>query len=266
MLPFEGKVALVTGASRGIGKAIATTLAQRGAAVAVNYRAREAEALEVVREIEDRGGCAVAIGADVSDATAAQDLVAETMNQLGGLDVLVNNAGITNDGLLWKMTDDDWWEVLRVNLGGTVNTTRAAAPHFMAQRSGSIVNISSVMGVSARPGQSAYSASKGALNAFTRSSAMELARFGIRVNAVLGGVVPTDLISGLLSHDNGKGAVQIPLRRYGTTEQLATVAAFLACPDADYMTGELVHVDGGIGAQVAFFSGATAMSFLKEAS
>ncbi|WP_431963202.1 SDR family NAD(P)-dependent oxidoreductase [Nocardia sp. bgisy134] len=266
MQPFEGKVALVTGASRGIGRAIASTLARRGAAVAVNYRTREAEAMEVVREIEELGGCAVALRADVSDPAAAEDLVAGTMNTFGGLDVLVNNAGITNDGLLWKMADDAWWEVLRVNLGGTVNCTRAAAPHLMAQRSGSIVNISSVMGVSARPGLSAYSASKGALNSFTRASATELARFGVRVNAVLGGVVPTDLISGLLAHDNGKAAVQIPMRQYGTAEQLASVAAFLAGPDAEYMTGELVHVDGGMGAQVAFFAGATALSFLRESS
>ena len=250
-MTFQDRVALVTGASRGIGRSIALTLAQRGAAVAVNYRSHREEALSVVKEIEEAGGTAVAIGADVSDPEAAAELVGESLSRLGGLHILVNNAGITSDGLIYNMAPDAWTEVMRVNFGGTFHCTHAVAKHFMSQRDGAIVNISSVMGERGWIGQSNYSASKGAINAFTRASAIELARFNVRVNAVLGGVVPTDLINEILDRDGGKGMRrQVPMREFATVEQVASVAAFLAGPDAAYVTGELVLVDGGLASQL----------------
>ncbi|MEW1720672.1 SDR family NAD(P)-dependent oxidoreductase [Streptomyces sp. NPDC093109] len=250
-MTFQDRVALVTGASRGIGKAIALTLAQRGAAVAVNYRSHEEDAHAVVKEIEAAGGTAVAIGADVSDPTAARELVEEARRRLGGLHILVNNAGITSDGLIYDMAPDAWVEVMRVNFGGAFHCTHAVAEHFMSQRDGAIVNISSVMGERGWIGQSNYSASKGALNAFTRASAIELARFNVRVNAVLAGVVPTDLISEILDRDGGRGIRrQVPMRQFATVEQVAAVTAFLAGPDSAYVTGELVLVDGGLSSQL----------------
>lgn len=249
-MTFEDRVALVTGASRGIGRAVAVTLAQRGAAVAVNYRTREPEALAVVEEIEKAGGTATAIGADVSDPAAARELVQETMRRLGGLHILVNNAGVKKDGLIYDMAPDAWLDVMKVNFGGAFHCTHAVAGHFMAQNDGAVVNVSSALGERGWIGQSNYSASKGALDAFTRAAAIELARFGIRVNAVLGGFTPTDLIHDLLDRDGGKGILrQIPMRRFATVEQIATVVAFLAGPDAAYITGEVVTADGGLAAQ-----------------
>lgn len=251
-MTFEDRIALVTGASRGIGRATALTLAQRGAAVVVNFRSREEEARSVVKEIEEAGGRAVAVQADVSDPAEAAELVAETKRQLGGLHILVNNAGISSDGLIHDMAPDAWLNVMKVNLGGAFHCTQAVSGHFMSQRDGNIVNISSVVGEGGWIGQSNYSASKGALNAFTRASAVELARFGVRVNAVLGGVVPTDLISDILGRQDGGRDLRrrIPMRRLAEIEEIATVVAFLAGPDASYITGELITVDGGMRAQL----------------
>lgn len=176
------RVALVTGASRGIGRAAALLLAEQGAAVAVNYRSGAEEAEAVVAEITAAGGKAVALGADVSDPEAAAALIEQTIGALGGLHVLVNNAGIARDGLIFDMNPGDWVEVMRTNFGGVFNCTRSAMGHFMAQRDGVIVNVSSVMGQRGWIGQANYSASKAAINAFTQCSAIELARFGVRVN------------------------------------------------------------------------------------
>jgi 3-oxoacyl-[acyl-carrier protein] reductase len=248
---FQGQVALVTGASRGIGRAIALRLADEGAHVAVNYRTRADAALDVVARIEDAGGKAVAIGGDVADPEQAHTVVRRTLEELGGLHVLVNNAGIAKDGLVYNLGPQDWLDVMRVNFGGTFNCTRAAMAHFMAQRAGAIVNVSSVMGERGWIGESNYSASKGAVNAFTRCCALELARFSVRVNAVLPGFTPTDLVAALLAKDGGRGIKQqIPLREFATAEQVAGVVAFLAGPDAAYMTGELVRVDGGAAASL----------------
>jgi 3-oxoacyl-[acyl-carrier protein] reductase len=250
-MTFQDRVALVTGASRGIGRAVAVTLAERGAAVAVNYLSREQEALDVVEQIEKAGGTAVAIGADVSDPAAARELVEETKRRLGGLHILVNNAGITRDGLIHDMAPDAWLDVMRVNFGGAFHCTHAVADHFMAQGDGAIVNVSSAMAERGWIGQSNYCASKGALNAFTRAAAIELARFGVRVNAVLGGFTPTDMIGGILERDGGRGILrQIPMRRFADAEQIATVVAFLAGPDASYVTGEVVLADGGMASQL----------------
>jgi NAD(P)-dependent dehydrogenase (short-subunit alcohol dehydrogenase family) len=250
-IKLEQRVALVTGGSRGIGRAIATVLAEEGAAVAVNYRSSESQAQEVVDEIRGRGGNAVAIGGDVSDYAQAQAVVTGAVEQLGGLHVVVNNAGIARDSLVYNMDPDEWLEVMKVNFGGTFNCTKAALEPFMSQREGVIVNISSVMGERGWTGESNYAASKGAINAFTRCCAVEFARFGIRVNAVLPGFAPTEMVAGLMEKDGGKGIIkQIPLKAFATVDEVARTAVFLAGPDASHMTGALLTVDGGVSAQV----------------
>jgi 3-oxoacyl-[acyl-carrier protein] reductase len=245
-MKLDGRVALVTGASRGIGRAIAIELAAKGAAVAVNFRRSSAEADEVVAQIVADGGRAIAIGGDVADFAEVEAVVARTVDSLGGLHVLVNNAGIAKDGLIYNMDPGDWLEVMRVNFGGVVHATKAAMSHLMVQREGAIVNVSSVMGDRAWMGDSMYAASKAAVSAFTRSSALELARFGVRVNAVLPGFVETELIASLLSDDHGMGVLkQIPMRAFARPEDVARTVVFLAGPDAGYITGSLVTVDGG---------------------
>jgi 3-oxoacyl-[acyl-carrier protein] reductase len=247
-MKLEGRVALVTGGSRGIGRAICKVLAGEGASVAVNYRSGQTEAEEVVAEIKALGGNAVAFAGDVSDYASAEAVVAQTVEQLGGMHILVNNAGISKDALIYNMDPGDWLDVMRINFGGVFNFTKASLGHFMSERDGSIVNVSSMMGDRGWTGESNYAASKGAINAFTRCAAVELARFGIRVNAVLPGFAPTDLVAGLLEKDGGKGILkQIPLRTFATVEEVAHVVSFLAGPDSSYMTGSLVTVDGGVG-------------------
>jgi 3-oxoacyl-[acyl-carrier protein] reductase len=250
-MKLEGRVALVTGGSRGIGRAVCLSLAGEGAVVAVNYRSGESEAAEVVREITSAGGRAVAIQADVAEFGEAQALVQRTIAELGDLHVVVNNAGIAKDALIYNMEPGDWLSVMRVNFGGVFNCTKAALDHFMGTRDGVIVNVSSAMGERGWIGESNYAASKGAINAFTRCAAMELARFGIRVNAVLPGFAPTDMVAGLVEKDGGKGIKrQIPLRQFAAVEQVASVVTFLAGPDSSYMTGALVTVDGGVSSML----------------
>jgi 3-oxoacyl-[acyl-carrier protein] reductase len=244
-MKLEGTTALVTGASRGIGRAISVALAAEGASVGVNYRSGAAQANEVVQQIIDAGGKAAAIQGDVSDYDQAAATVQKTIDELGDLHILVNNAGIAKDLLIMNMAPDDWLNVMRVNFGGVFNCTKASLPHFMSQRNGSIVNISSVMGERGWVGDSNYAASKGAINAFTRSCAVEVARFGIRVNAVLPGFAPTELVGGLVE-EVGKGIKkQIPMKKFADVEEIARVVTFLAGPDASYMTGSLLTVDGG---------------------
>jgi 3-oxoacyl-[acyl-carrier protein] reductase len=226
-------------------------LADQGATVAVNYRSGREQADQVVAKIEQGGGKALAVGGDVSEFAQAERIVAETIEGLGGFHILVNNAGISKDALIYNMDASWWMDVMRINFGGVFNCTKAALGHFMSQREGTIVNISSVMGEVGWVGESNYSASKGAVNAFTRCCAVEFARFGIRVNAVLPGFSPTELVSGLLDKDGGKGIKkQLPMKEFGDVAQIAHVAAFLAGPDSSYMTGSLVPVDGGALAQL----------------
>jgi 3-oxoacyl-[acyl-carrier protein] reductase len=223
--------------------------------VAVNYRNRREQAEEVVEAIRAGGGRAVALAADVAEHEQAEALVAGTVETLGGLHVLVNNAGIARDSLIYSMEPGGWLDVMRVNFGGTFNCTKSAMGHLMAQRDGAIVNVSSVMGERGWTGESNYAASKAAVNAFTRCCALELARFGVRVNAILPGFVPTDLVSGLLHGDAGKAVRrQIPIRAFARTEDVARAAVFLAGPDAAYMTGSLVNVDGGAAAALGLGS------------
>lgn len=250
-MKLSGKTALITGASRGIGRGIAEALAAEGAAVAVNYRSGEAQAREVVDAIEAAGGRAVAVGGDVSDYGEAQRVVEQTIGELDGLHVLVNNAGIAKDALIFNMEPQDWLDVMRVNFGGVFNCTKAAMGHFMGQRDGNIINISSVMGQRGWMGESNYSASKGAVNAFTRCCAMELARFNVRVNAVLPGFVPTELVEGLVAKDGGKGILkQLPMRSFGEVGDVAELVVFLAGPASKYMTGSFFTVDGGASAML----------------
>jgi 3-oxoacyl-[acyl-carrier protein] reductase len=251
LIKLQDRIALVTGASRGIGRSIAEVLAAEGAAVAVNYRSSAAQAQEIVDGIVAGGGRAIAVGGDVSDYAQAEEIVAQTLEQLGGMHIVVNNAGIAKDNLIYNMDPSEWLDVMKVNFGGTFNCTRAALRTFMAQRDGVIVNISSVMGERGWIGESNYAASKGAINAFTRCCAVEFARFGIRVNAVLPGFAPTEMVAGLTEKDGGKGIVkQIPLKTFATVEEVARTAVFLAGPDSSHMTGALLTVDGGVSAQV----------------
>jgi 3-oxoacyl-[acyl-carrier protein] reductase len=245
-MKLAGRAALVTGGSRGIGRAICLALADEGASVAVNYRSGEAQAQEVVKEIEAKGGNAIAVQGDVAEYDEAAMVVQQTVDALGGLYILVNNAGIARDLLIFNMEPQDWLDVMRVNFGGVFNCTKAAMPHFMGEREGSIVNVSSVMGERGWVGESNYAASKGAINAFTRCAAVELARFGVRVNAVLPGFAPTELVGGLVEKDGGKGILkQIPMKSFASVEEVARVVAFIAGPDASYMTGSHIIVDGG---------------------
>ncbi|WP_199758007.1 SDR family NAD(P)-dependent oxidoreductase [Micromonospora sp. Llam0] len=239
----------MTGASRGIGRATAVRFAAQGASVAVNYRSRNDEAAEAVKQIEDLGGAAVAIQADVSDPDQAAALVEQTRRELGGLHYLINNAGTSRDSLIFDLDVDELWQVMRVNLGGVVNMTQAAMSHLMSQRDGSIVNVSSMMAQRGWTGESAYAASKGAINAFTLASAVELARFKVRVNAVLPGFTRTELVGPRLDGEKGRAlARQIPLRGFGDVEQIAQVISYVA--QSPYMTGSLVPADGGFGAQL----------------
>lgn len=245
-MKVDGRVALVTGGSRGIGRAVCELLAAEGAAVAVNYRSGQAQAEEVVAAIEQAGGKAVAIPGDVAEFDQATTMVRQTVEQLGGMHILVNNAGISQDALIYNMAPGDWLDVMRVNFGGVFNCTKAALDHFMKERDGVIVNVSSVMGERGWMGESNYAASKAAINAFTRCCAMETARFNIRVNAVLPGFSPTELVAGLTEKDGGKGILkQLPMKRFGEVDEIAQVVLFLAGADSNYMTGSLVNVDGG---------------------
>jgi 3-oxoacyl-[acyl-carrier protein] reductase len=221
-------------------------LAAEGAAVGVNYRSGKDQATEVVELIAGGGGKAVAVQGDVAEYEQAEAVVAQTVADLGGLHILVNNAGISKDALIYNMGPGDWLEVMRVNFGGVFNCTKASMAHFMGQREGVIVNISSVMAERGWTGESNYAASKGAINSFTRCSAIELARFGVRVNAVLPGFAVTELVGGLVEKDGGKGILkQIPMKKFAKVEEVAQVVTFLSGPDASYMTGSMVVVDGG---------------------
>ena len=241
---LEGKTALVTGASRGIGKAIALALAAVGAKVAVNY-ARSAEAAEaVVKEIADMGGEAIALKADVSQATDVDAMVAAVMDKWSQIDVLVNNAGITRDTLLLRMKPDDWQAVIDLNLTGVFLCTRAVSKIMLKQRSGRIINISSVVGEMGNAGQANYSAAKAGVIGFTKAIAKEVAPRGITANAVAPGFIATDMTHGVKADDILK---LIPLGKFGQPEDVAGLVRFLAAdPAAAYITGQVMNVDGGM--------------------
>ncbi|MBE9470324.1 MAG: 3-oxoacyl-[acyl-carrier-protein] reductase [Chloroflexi bacterium] len=246
MSELEGRVSLVTGASRGIGKAIALKLASLGSKVAVNYREREAEANSVIEAIASQGGGeAIAIKADVADTEAVKAMVEQVTDRWGSIDILVNNAGITRDTLVLRMGDKDWDEVIDTNLRGAYLCTKFALRSMIRQRRGRIINISSIAGVMGNPGQSNYAASKGGLIAFTKSVAREIGSRNITVNAVAPGFIATDMTDKLPSERKESVLAIIPLQRFGEPEDVAELVAFLASEKAGYITGQVICIDGG---------------------
>ena len=242
---LKDKIALVTGGSRGLGKAIALQLAKDGAEVVVNYVASADKAEEVVRTIQAAGGKAQAMKADVSSFEEVEKMVDTIYEQFGRIDILVNNAGVNRDELLISMEKDDWNTVIATNLGGLFNCTKAVAKYMMVQKSGRIINMSSVAGERGGRGQSNYAASKGGVNAFTRSVAMELAPKKITVNAVAPGVIETEMSSTVIRRAKDIILNSVALKRLGQPEEVARVVAFLASDDSSYITGEVIRVDGG---------------------
>ena len=240
------KVAVVTGASRGIGRAIALELASRGAAVVINYNGSEERAREVQKEIEEKGGEAEIRQWNVADYKACESAVKDIVKTHGSIDILVNNAGITRDGLLMKMSEEDFDAVIDTNLKGCFNTIRHLSRYFLKQRAGKIINISSVSGILGNAGQANYSASKAGIIGLTKAVARELASRGINVNAVAPGFVETDMTDALSDSVKAGLTDQIPLGRTGKPKDIAKAVAFLASDAADYITGQVLSVDGGM--------------------
>lgn len=244
--PLEGRAALVTGASRGIGRAIALELAGRGAKVVVNYRQDAAGAAQTVAAIESAGGAATAAQADVSDLLQAESLVKTATEAYGRLDILVNNAGTTRDQVIMLMKEEDWDTVIQVDLKSVYNTCKAAARGMMRQRYGRIINISSVVGIAGQAGQTNYAAAKAGVIGFTKSLAKELGPRGITANVIAPGLVPTDLTADLPEELVQTAIDHTPLGRAGRAEEIAYAVAFLASDEAAFITGAVLPVDGGL--------------------
>ncbi|MBI5471504.1 MAG: 3-oxoacyl-[acyl-carrier-protein] reductase [Ignavibacteriae bacterium] len=243
---LDNSVALVTGGGRGIGKAIVVALAEAGAKVAFTYKSSAAAADELVKELSANGRTVRAFQSDAVSNVSAGEVVDAVMKEFGKIDILVNNAGITKDGLLMRMSEEDWDVVLSNNLKSVFNFTKAAIRPMMSQRSGKIINITSVVGVSGNAGQANYAASKAGIIGFTKSVAKELGSRNIAVNAVAPGYVETDM-TGKLTADQKKALTDfIPLKRTAQAHEIASVVKFLASPDANYITGQVLCVDGGL--------------------
>lgn len=243
---MTNRVCIVTGASRGIGRAIAIRLAQDGETIVVNYAGREEEASVTARMVEEAGGKAITVKADVSDKADVDAMVDRTLSEFGRLDVLVNNAGITRDGLLMRMKDADWDAVLDTNLKGAFHAIRAAVKPMMKARYGRIINVSSVVALMGNAGQANYVAAKSGLIGLTKSSARELAPRNITVNAVAPGFIQTEMTERLGEEWQEKTIAQIPLGRIGLAEDVAKAVRFLASDEADYVTGQVLNIDGGM--------------------
>lgn len=243
---LKGKCAVITGASRGIGKCIATKFAKEGANVVINYRNNEEEALKVKQELEDLGSQVLVVKADVSELEQAEKLIKEAKKEFGKVDILVNNAGITKDNLIIRMKEEDFDSVIKTNLKGAFNCLKAVTPIMLKQKYGKIVNMSSVVGVVGNPGQVNYCASKAGLIGMTKSLAKEIGSRNITVNAIAPGFIDTDMTK-ILSDDQKKKILsQIPLNKFGNVEDIANVALFLASENSNYITGQVIHVDGGM--------------------
>lgn len=243
---FKGKSAIVTGASRGIGREIALLLAKEGARVAVNYSGSKDKADEVVQLITAAGGEAFAIQADVSDADSVKKMVDQTVETFGSIDILVNNAGITKDNLLMRMKEDEWDDVMSINLKGVFLCTKGVTRQMMRQRAGRIVNVASIVGVSGNPGQANYVAAKAGVIGFTKTAAQELASRNINVNAVAPGFITTDMTDALSEEVKNQMLAMIPLGKLGNPEDVAKTVMFLLSDDAAYITGQTIHIDGGM--------------------
>ncbi|MGG0573377.1 3-oxoacyl-[acyl-carrier-protein] reductase [Priestia aryabhattai] len=243
---LQGKVAVVTGASRGIGRAVAIELGKLGAKVVVNYSGSEAKALEVVDEIKGLGTNAIAVQANVAESDSVQAMIKEAISTFGSVDILVNNAGITRDNLLMRMKEDEWDDVINTNLKGVFLCTKAVTRQMMKQRAGRIINISSIVGVSGNAGQANYVAAKSGVIGLTKTTAKELASRNITVNAVAPGFIATDMTDKLNEEVQAEMLKQIPLASFGQPEDVANAVAFLASDASRYITGQTIHVDGGM--------------------
>ena len=243
---LKGKCAVITGASRGLGKCIATKFAKEGANVVINYRNNEEEALKVKQELEDLGSQVLVVKADVSELEQAENLIKEAKKEFGRVDILVNNAGITKDNLIIRMKEEDFDSVIKTNLKGAFNCLKAVTPIMLKQKYGKIVNMASVVGVVGNPGQVNYCASKAGLIGMTKSLAKEIGSRNITVNAIAPGFIDTDMTK-ILSDDQKKKILsQIPLNKFGNVEDIANVALFLGSENSNYITGQVIHVDGGM--------------------
>lgn len=242
----DKRVVIVTGGSRGIGEAISFEFARLGDTVIVNYLSNQARAEEVVAKIKEMDGQALAVKADISRLKDSQRLADEVAERFGKIDVLVNNAGLAKGGFLMLVGEDEWNEVIDTNLRGVFNMTKAVLPHMFDKKSGCIVNVSSLSGVTGLAGEVPYSAAKGGVISFTRALAKETAAFGIRVNAIAPGFIETGMMNGLTESDKEKHKKSIPLRRFGRPEEVSGVVRFLASVEAGYITGETIIVSGGI--------------------
>ena len=243
---LKGKCALVTGASRGIGKAIALKLASLGANLVLNYRSSEAEALEVEKQIKEMGVDAITVRGYISKLEDVENIVNSAKDKFGAIDIMVNNAGITKDNLIIRMKEEDFDKVIDVNLKGVFNCLKVITPIMIKQRHGKIINLSSVVGISGNASQVNYSASKAGVIGMTKSLAKEIGSRGINVNAVAPGFIETDMTGELSEKVKEEYKKNIPLRRTGKPEDVANVVAFLASESSDYVTGQVIHVDGGM--------------------
>ena len=243
---LQDKIAVVTGASSGIGKDIAMKLALKGANIVVHYRSNDEEALALASNIEKIGSKALVVKGDISKMADAEKLIEEAISKFGRVDILVNNAGITKDTLLLKMSEEQFDDVINTNLKGTFNCTKSVTKHMLKQKSGRIINISSVIGVVGNAGQSNYAASKAGIIGFTKSVAKELASRGITANAVAPGFIRTKMTDVLKDEVKEEILKKIPLNKFGEAEDVANLVAFLASDEASYITGQVINIDGGM--------------------